>query len=69
MPTTVNICDASGQIVATEVIDDDPFDAPSAAVLAAVQTARDEVAGLSPTGATRQAVEALCAAVESLATT
>lgn len=36
------------------------------AVIAAAATARQEVAGFAPTNGTRQAVEALAAAVEAL---
>ena len=39
---------------------------PAAAVRAAVATARQEVAGYAPTNGTRQAVESLCNAVETL---
>ena len=43
-----------------------PAPDPSVAVLAAVTTARNEVAGFAPTNGTRQAVEALATAVEVL---
>lgn len=65
---TETIWDPTGVVLSEATV---PYQSPSSdvsPVLAAVRTARQEVAGLSPTGATRQAVEALCAAVESLAT-
>lgn len=45
--------------------DPEPTD-PASAVLAAVQTARAEVAGYAASNGTRQAVEALATAVETL---
>jgi len=47
-------------------IPDPPAADPAAAVLTAVQTARNEVAGYAASNGTRQAVEALATAVETL---
>ena len=60
-----------GQVTGTEAltglpIPDPPAADPAAAVLAAVQTARNEVAGYAASNGTRQAVEALATAVETL---
>lgn len=60
-----------GQVTGTEAltglpIPDPPAADPAAAVLTAVQTARNEVAGYAATNGTRQAVEALATAVETL---
>lgn len=49
----------------TVQVPDTPPD-PVAVVMAAVQTARVEVSGFSPGSGTRQAVEALATAVETL---
>lgn len=62
---TVHTYDDDGEPAGAVVIAvPDPAPSP---VTAAVAAARQEVAGLSPSGATRQAVEALCDAVEALA--
>lgn len=60
-----------GQVTGTEAltglpIPDPPAADPAAAVLTAVQTARNEVAGYAASNGTRQAVEALATAVETL---
>ena len=60
-----------GQVTGTEAltglpIPDPPAADPAAAVLAAVQTARNEVAGYAASNGSRQAVEALATAVETL---
>ena len=60
-----------GQVTGTEAltglpIPDPPAADPAAAVLAAVQTARNEVAGYAASNGTRQAVEALATAAEAL---
>jgi len=60
-----------GQVTGTEKltglpIPDPPAADPAADVLAAVQTARNEVAGYAASNGTRQAVEALATAVETL---
>jgi len=60
-----------GQVTGTEAltglpIPDPPAADPAAGVLAAVQTARNEVAGYAASNGTRQAVEALATAVETL---
>ena len=61
---------ADGQVTGTEVLTGLPIPDvaadPAASVLAAVQTARDEVKGYAANNGTRQAVEALAAAVETL---
>lgn len=62
---TVHTYDADGQPDGTVAIEV-PEPAPSP-VLAAVAVARAEVAGLSEGSGTRQAVEALATAVETLA--
>lgn len=60
-----------GQVAGTEAltglpVPDPPAADPAAGVLAAVQTARNEVAGYAASNGTRQAVEALATAVETL---
>ncbi len=59
-----------GQVTGTEVLTGLPIPDvaadPAASVLAAVQTARDEVEGYAANNGTRQAVEALATAVETL---
>lgn len=61
---------ADGQVTGTEVLTGLPIPDvaadPAASVLTAVQTARNEVAGYAATNGTRQAVEALATAVETL---
>ena len=59
-------CLPDGTVTRTEVPDDPAETDPSAAVLAAVATARTEVAGYAESNGTRQAVEALATAVETL---
>lgn len=64
--------DADGNVTSTEAltglpVPEVPTD-PTAPVLAAIETARAEVATFSASSGTRQAVEALCDAVETLAT-
>ncbi len=61
------VCEPDGTITRTE-IPDDPAETgrPNDAVLAAVATARAEVAGYAQSNGTRQAVEALATAVETL---
>ena len=59
-----------GEVTGTEVLTGLPIPDvaadPAAGVLAAVQTARNEVAGYAASNGTRQAVEALATAVETL---
>lgn len=62
-----------GTIIATAAVDGLPVPPPepeaadlAASVLTAVQTARNEVAGYAASNGTRQAVEALATAVETL---
>jgi len=61
---------ADGQVTGTEILTGLPIPDvaadPAAPVLAAVQTARDEVKGYAANNGTRQAVEALATAVETL---
>jgi len=61
---------ADGQVTGTEVLTGLPIPDvaadPAASVLAAVQTARGEVKGYAANNGTRQAVEALATAVETL---
>lgn len=68
MTQRIETTDGQGNVLEVreiEVPDLEPT--PATAALAAVETARAGVAGLSPAGATRQAVEALASAVEALA--
>ena len=59
-----------GQVTGTEKLTGLPIPDvaadPAAAVLAAVQTARNEVKGYAANNGTRQAIEALTTAVETL---
>jgi len=63
----IETTDGQGNIVEVREVEvpDPPAD-PTATILAAVQTARSEVAGFAPSNGTRQAVEALATAVEAL---
>ena len=68
---TRTLYDTDGQVTGTEQVTglpapDPPVVDPAAAVLTAVQTARNEVAGYAASNGTRQAVEALATAVETL---
>ena len=62
--------DTDGEVTGTEVLTGLPIPDvaadPAASVLTAVQTARNEVAGYAASNGTRQAVEALATAVETL---
>ena len=62
--------DTDGQVTGTETLTGLPIPDvaadPAASVLTAVQTARDEVKGYAANNGTRQAVEALATAVETL---
>lgn len=60
------VCEPDGTITRTEIPDDPAETDPNAAVLAAIATARQEVAGYAESNGTRQAVEALATAVEAL---
>jgi len=64
---TLTVYDETGSVVAAEPCQvPTVVSAASADVLAAVQTARAEVAGYAESNGTRQAVEALATAVETL---
>lgn len=62
--------DTDGQVTGTETLTGLPIPDvaadPAASVLAAVETARNEVKGYAASNGTRQAVEALATAVETL---
>lgn len=60
----IHTYDSEGNLTSTEVGPD--YAPANAAALDAIATARAEAERLSPTGATRQALEALVAALEAL---
>lgn len=61
--TMINEIRHNGELIGVIDIDDE-IEVPP--VLQALETARTEVQSLSPTGATRQAIEALISAVEAI---